>query len=86
MTFVPDNLDMHYRNVRRIEMRYPAFEVLDEHGSTAGTITYLGMNNVRVYVDNFPREKKYFNCNYPIRDKQQFEADIARTGLVLVGV
>jgi hypothetical protein len=60
MPFIPDKLDQMYKNAKRIEMRFPAFEILDMHGSTAGTITYLGKNNVKVYVDNFPGEKKYY--------------------------
>ena len=74
-----------YSNVQRVEDgAFDVYRVFDERGNEAGMITCMRGNEVRVYVDNFPSQKKYFTCNYPVPSSAQFEADIARTGLVLV--
>jgi hypothetical protein len=47
-------------------------------------ISFLGKNEWRVYVDNFPAEKKYFQWNLPIKTLNDFIRDINRTGLELI--
>lgn len=63
--------------------QYKMFRVLDSNGSDAGNINYMGRNEWRVEVDNFPSSKKYFAWNLPMQTVRDFANDIARTGLDL---
>lgn len=85
MPFDASVIETNFRNVERIDgSKYSIFRVKDEYGNDAGMISYLGENEWRVFVDNFPAEKKYFSWNLPVETLEQFIADMARTGLVLV--
>ena len=82
--FNPKNVDKYFSNVSVIEDdRFPVYSVKDNYGTESGIITYLGKSEWRVYVDNFPSQKKYFACNYPVHTLDQFIADVSRTGLKL---
>jgi hypothetical protein len=89
---VPNELDKHFANISRQEIKMYAsdraisFKVTNEFGSDAGDITYLGEGEWRIYVDNFPSQKKYFATNLPMKTVDQFAADVARTGLKLIPV
>jgi hypothetical protein len=85
MTYDRENLDAVFANVERIDDgRFAVYKVLDKYGSDAGMITCMSGNEIRIYVDNFPAQKKYYSSNYPIETVDQFEIDIARTGLNLM--
>lgn len=78
-------IDQLFQNVERVEdERCESYRVRDQYGHDAGAINYLGKNEWRVFVDNFPSQKKYFAWNLPIKTVGEFIADIQRTGLVLV--
>jgi len=80
-----ERLDSFFENLERVEDgRFAVYRVSDEHGHDAGLITCMSGSEIRVYVDNFPGQKKYFSSNYPVPTIEQFEADIKRTGLKLV--
>lgn len=86
-TFTPKDLPAYFKNVQQVENTSSLlFRVMDAHGNDTGMITYLGSNEWRVYVDNFPGEKKYFQWNLPIKSLDDFGRDISRTGLILVPV
>jgi hypothetical protein len=83
----PLNIDQLFSNVERLnDDRCQAFRVCNEYGSDAGTLSYLGKNEWRIYVDNFPGEKKYFSTNLPMNTVRDFLNDISRTGLKLIAV
>jgi hypothetical protein len=84
MPLYPLGIENIFSNVERVEDdRFQVFRVRDENGSDAGMMTYMGKNEWRVFVDNFPCQKKYFSTNLPINTVQQFIDDISRTGLGL---
>lgn len=64
--------------------RFEAWRVLDQNGSDKGMISYLGENEWRVFVDNFPSPKKYFAWNIPTPDIRTFESYVRSTGLNLI--
>jgi hypothetical protein len=85
MNFDGKKLAEIYSNVQPIEDdRFASYRVVNEYGSDAGNIAVLGGSEVRIFVDNFPGQKKYYSCNYPVKTIEQFEMDVARTGLKLV--
>ncbi len=64
--FNKDVLDSVFENIERVpDDRFAAYQVLDEYGSSAGTISCLGGDVIRVYVDNFPRQKKILRMQLP---------------------
>ncbi|NOY72412.1 MAG: hypothetical protein GXP14_08545 [Gammaproteobacteria bacterium] len=80
----PLSLDSIFSNVKRIEYsRHHNYRVVNEHGSDAGMLTYLGRNEWRAYVDNFPSQKKYYAWNLPMNTIGDFMFDVSRTGLEL---
>ena len=83
----PLNIDHLFSNIERLDDdRCESFRVRNEHGSDAGTMSYLGKNEWRIFVDNFPGEKKYFSTNLPMNTVLDFLTDISRTGLKLIAV
>lgn len=91
--FSPDKIDTYFSNVELVTEGVPAwnksystFTISDQYGNSAGTISYLGEQEWRIFVDNFPAPKRYFSTNLPIKSIEQFESDIARTGLHLIRV
>ncbi|MFK5951021.1 MAG: hypothetical protein QM500_19890 [Methylococcales bacterium] len=85
--FDPEHLEVVFSNLQQMEnsecRKHAAYRVIGDLGSDAGCIAYLGDNEWRVYVDNFPGQKKYYASNLPIDNLQQFMDDIKRTGLEL---
>lgn len=82
--FNPQQLEQHYSNLSVIEHdQFSNYAVLDKYGNHVGQILYMGNDEWRYLVDNFPANKKYFSNNLPVLTKEQFEADVARTGLVI---
>ena len=85
--FNPKEISFYFKNVRKIENtnvseeKTSVFRVFDDCGNDTGMISYLGKNEWRVFVDNFPGEKKYFQWNLPIKSLEEFIRDIGRTGL-----
>lgn len=74
-----------FSNVQAVpDDRFSVYRVLDQYGSEAGMLTHLGGHEWRAYVDNFPRQKKFFSWNLPALTLAEFEADVKRTGLLLV--
>ncbi len=85
--FNPHQLEQYYRNLSVIDDdKFSNYAVLDKIGNHVGQILYMGNHEWRYYVDNFPANKKYFANNLPVLTKEQFEADIQRTGLKLLSV
>ena len=81
----PLKLNSLFSNVEKVDdNKFQVFRVVNEHGSDAGMITYLGENEWRIYVDNFPLQKKYFTTNLPMNTVQDFINYMQRTGLVLL--
>lgn len=85
--FDPKNLCSYFKNlVQAHDERYLTYWVKDQYGNDAGSVTYSRIDGWTTYVDNFPGQKKYFRCNYPVSTLEQFIADISRTGLKLVRI
>lgn len=90
MSFNPKDLAKHFDNLElcKTELHMPreriGYIVKSKTGGDAGTIAYLGQGEWRVFVDNFPSQKKYFSTNLPIKSVQEFADDMARTGLDLI--
>lgn len=83
--FNPKQLGQYYSNLAIIDDdKFSNYAVLNDVGSHVGQILYMGNHEWRYYVDNFPANKKYFANNLPVFTKEQFEADIQRTGLMLI--
>lgn len=83
--FNPHQLQKYYRNLSVIDDdQFSNYAVLDNIGNHIGQILYMGNHEWRYLVDNFPANKKFFTNNLPILTKEQFEADIQRTGLKLL--
>ena len=83
--FNPTKLDERYSNlIKVIDRGWYLYTVQDKYGNDQGTISYLGENEWRYEVDNFPMAKKEFHSNLPINSNEQFELDIERTGLKLI--
>lgn len=83
-TFLAKDIGIHFKNVELVEKsNFTVFRVFNEHGSDTGIISFHGGNEWRVYVDNFPAQKKYFSWNLPIKTLEDFISDITRTGLHL---
>lgn len=82
--FDASKLDRIYINVERVDHDcFIVYRVVDEHGNDKGMISILSSNEVNIYVDHFPAEKKYYSSTYPIRSIFDFESDVARAGLKL---
>lgn len=85
--FDPHQLQKYYGNLSVIDDdQFSNYAVLDKFGNQVGQILYMGNHEWRYYVDNFPANKKYFTSNLPVLTKEQFDADIQRTGLKLIHV
>ena len=85
--FDPKHLEQLYSNLAVVEdKQFSNYAVLDKIGNYVGQMLYVGNHEWRYYVDNFPANKKYFANNLPVLTKEQFEADIQRTGLKLLSV
>lgn len=84
--FSPRKITDFFRNIEIIEdtVSRAMYRVFNEYGSDTGMISYLGDNEWRVWVDNFPGEKKYYQWNLPVRSLDEFKIDIERTGLELI--
>lgn len=83
--FNPQQLEQYYSNLSVIEDdQFSNYVVLDNFGNHVGQILYMGNHEWRYMVDNFPANKKYFSNNLPVLTKEQFEADVERTGLKLL--
>lgn len=86
-TFNPQQLEKYYCNLTVIEDDQSSnYAVLDKVGNQVGQILYMGNHEWRYLVDNFPARKKFFSNNLPVLNKEQFEADVQRTGLTLIHV
>lgn len=91
LPFNPKDTDFYFKNVSKVthnkfadNNKDAVFRVFDEHGNDTGMISYLGENEWRVYVDNFPGEKQYYQWNLPTKTLDDFIRDVGRTGLKIV--
>ncbi|QIC72056.1 MULTISPECIES: hypothetical protein [Acinetobacter] len=82
--FDPLQLHQYYNNVKPIDGVYQAsYAIFDHYGNQTGSIVYMGQYEWRYLFENFPAEKKFYSNNLPTKTKEQFEADVERTGLKL---
>ena len=49
-------------------------------------ITFLDNSELRIFIDNFPGQKRYYESNIPIRTIKEFQSVIERTGLKLTRI
>lgn len=83
----PDMLEKQFSNIRRGSNPFcDNHYVVDAPKGDVGQISYLGKGEWRVYVDNFPGQKKTYSTNFPINSKRDFIREIARVGLDLVPI
>lgn len=55
--------------------------VVSEAKGDIAKIMYLGKNEWRVFIDNFPGQKKYYQTNFPITTLERFVSEMKSIGL-----
>ena len=80
-----NTLEHQFVGLQRVEQsNYPHHFLLNnKFGSTVAQIVWLNNNELRVEIDNFPHDKKYFSSNIPVRTQKEFISDMERIGLFL---
>ncbi len=58
------------------------YTLLEAKGEVA-QISYLGKNEWRIFIDNYPSTKKYYSTNFPIVTVERFMAEMKHIGLNL---
>ena len=85
--FDPENLDKVFSNLEKFEDRYTncsaSYFCVNEKGDRVDSINFLTPSEMRIHVDNFPHQKKFYSSNLPIQSIDEFQKDIERTGLKL---
>ncbi len=56
---------------------------LSEAKGEVSQISYLGKNEWRIFIDNFPMQKKFFSTNFPIVTVERFMSEMKYIGLDL---
>ncbi len=56
---------------------------LSEAKGEVAKISYLGKNEWRIFIDNFPSQKKFYSTNFPIVTVERFMAEMKHIGLNL---
>lgn len=83
--FDPQQLHEYYSNIKPVNDSNQAhYAVFDGYGNQTGNIIYMGSHEWRYLLDNFPADKRFYSNNLPVTTREQFEADVLRTGLLLV--
>ena len=85
--FDRSKLDEYFKDMVRVESRVSYFVLNDaKTGSTLATISYSFHDNQTTWdicIDNFPRQKKYYKSNFPIKSIEEFKHEMNRIGLDL---
>lgn len=83
MEFKHEHLPKLFEGIRKgTSMMGTKYVVSGLNGDVA-EINYLGNNEWRIFIYNFPMQKKFFTYNFPIDSAGQFMEDMKRIGLNL---
>lgn len=84
MKFDPDNIHLVFENIREgVKPNLGKSFILSAEKGDIAEIHYLEKGEWRIFVDNFPGQKKFYSTNFPMKSNRQFMSDLKRVGVVL---
>lgn len=80
---VKSELNAVFERTRKNESvgRNYRYSLTDEHGNDIAQFAFQPTGELLIEIDNFPRDKKYYSTNLPIRTYTEFKSELARVGL-----
>jgi len=83
MEFKYEKLPEIFEGIRKSTSLIGTKYIVSEARGDVAEINYLGNGEWRIFIDNFPNQKKFYTYNFPIDSTEQFIQDMKRIGLNL---
>lgn len=83
MAFKHEHLPKLFEGIRIGKPMMGHKYIVSEDKGDIAEINYLGNGEWRIFIDNFPNQKKFYTYNFPINSVEQFIDDMKRIGLNL---
>lgn len=85
MEFTHEKLPEYFEGITKAESSH-SFDhnyIVSEPRGEIAQISYLGNNEWRIFIDNYPMQKKFYQTNFPITTVQRFISEMKHIGLDL---